>query len=169
MLSNVSQRQIKKVLRKKQEERHMIEEEVSSVRETSRAAFHSICESGVLSRARLQTYKNLYEFGPCTASELFYHSNRGRNPSHSNITTRLGELRDMECVSEVGKRKCSVTGETVLVWAVNGNHPKKLEKTDTYKLKTKRLIALLNWIVAKYPHLKEEIVAKNEELKVSEP
>lgn len=143
----------------------MNDEEVSSVRETSRAAFQSICESGLLRAVRLQTYQYLYEFGPCTASELFYHSRKKRNPSHSNITTRLGELRDMGCVSEVGKRECTITGETVLVWAVNGEQPKKLEKTETYKQKTKRLIALLNWVITKYPHLKEEIVAKNEEMK----
>jgi len=106
---------------------------MSEVRRTSLEAYTQIKESGLLSGRRWQVYDALYHHGPCTASELFYKMRNMRNPSHSNVTTRLGELRDMGVAYEVRERLCSITGRNVIEWDVTERLPVKFEKTKRIK------------------------------------
>jgi len=108
---------------------------MSSVRSTSAEAYKAIKENGLLKGRQLEVYMALYEIGASTGSELFYHMSKSRNPTHSNVTTRLGELRDMGVVKEVGQRQCSITKRDVILWEVTTNLPIKLEKVSKVKCK----------------------------------
>ena len=100
-----------------------------SVRDTSAQAYQEIISEGVLGEMQQTVYEYLYRHGPCTASELFYHIDKARrNPTHSNVATRLGELRDMGAVLEMDKRECQVTHRKVLVWDVSHQKPVKLQR-----------------------------------------
>jgi hypothetical protein len=101
-----------------------------TVRETSVEAYYEVLNSGYIGRRQKEVYTALADYGPCTAGELFYKlTTFGRNPSHSNISTRLGELRDyFGIVDELPKRVCSRSGVNALVWQVNANRPTKPEK-----------------------------------------
>lgn len=105
-------------------------------RQTSKEALDKITQSGVLGRRQLEAYCALYEIGPCTASELFYYLQKSRNPSHSNVTTRLGELRDMGVVKETGKRDCKITGHNVIEWDVTDCLPTKFDRPKRIKCKS---------------------------------
>lgn len=89
-----------------------------TVRETSTEAYRVVMESGYVSARLRETYRALYEHGPCTGSELFYRTADRRNPTHSNIVTRLGELREKGLVRELPKRPCRVTGFMAIEWDV---------------------------------------------------
>lgn len=98
------------------------------VRQTSAIAFKEVKDSGYVGRRQKEAYSALYIHGPATASELFYKVNLGRNVSHSNITTRLGELRDLGLVYKTQKRVCSRTGRLVIEWDVTDKLPTKPTK-----------------------------------------
>lgn len=110
-----------------------------TTRLTSVEAYHEIENNGLLSRRRWQVYKALYSHGPCTANELYQYLPPSKSANAGNITTRLGELRDMNCVDEVGTRVCSVTGKNCIVWDVNGNLPQPPPKRETKDEEIKRL------------------------------
>lgn len=122
------------------------------VRETSIEAYNTIRDQGMLSRRRWQTYDGLYKHGPCTGNELIkkiinedsgYHAFR----TQTNILTRLGELRDMGCVKELGETTCSITKMKVILWDVTGVLPKKLtrEIKETTKEKLSRAIEVIKF------------------------
>lgn len=98
------------------------------VRETSAEAYRTIKENGLLSERRLQVYDYLYQHGPCTANELVNRAGKRSTLGNQNVVTRLGELRAMGVVKELGTRQCEVTGMRVIVWDVTRELPKKLEK-----------------------------------------
>jgi len=106
------------------------------IRQTSIEALQQIRESGVLSKRRFEVYVSLFEYGPCSATELFYKMNKLRNPSHSNVTTRLGELREMGVVKEIGTKICTITEKKVIEWDVTANLPIKFEKSKEHKCPT---------------------------------
>lgn len=96
-----------------------------TVRQTSAEAYHTIQANGLLSKRRWEIYDALYRHGPKTGSELFKCLTLyGENPTHSNIVTRLGELRDLGVAAEVGKKECEVSGMRVILWDVTDNLPK---------------------------------------------
>jgi hypothetical protein len=104
-----------------------------TVRETSIAAFNTIKENGLLSRVRFQVYEALVTatdngHAPSAAELYYFMRDQKRNPTHSNITTRLGELRDMGVAREAGKKKCPVTGTTVIAWRAVDALPRRLLK-----------------------------------------
>lgn len=106
-------------------------------RKTSIEAYNTIKENGLLSKRRLEVYEALFEFGPCTGGELFRKANaKQKNIPNANIVTRLGELRRVGVVAEVGERKCAATGMNVIVWDVTDKLPLKLEKPIKSKCKT---------------------------------
>lgn len=114
-----------------------------TVRDTSIEAFKEILESGELGEMQRIVYEHLYMHGPCTASELFHFMSQAkRNPTHSNITTRLGELRDSGAVKECGKRECQVTGRKVLTWDVTMDMPVKTRKLSKAEKKEQILSEL---------------------------
>ena len=101
------------------------------VRETSIEAYHEMMESGLISERRWQTLDALYAVRPATGGEVYQEFKRRYGqlaPTNSNITTRLGELREMDLAFETGTRECSVSGHEVTLWDVTGNLPKKILK-----------------------------------------
>jgi len=98
------------------------------VRDTSKLARDTIEKNGLLSKLKLQTYLALFEHGPCTAGELFFLAGWHHTKNNHNISSRLGELRDIGVVKEVGERPCNRTGHTVIVWDVTSRLPLKSEK-----------------------------------------
>ncbi len=103
------------------------------VRKTSIEARRKIEENGLLSRLKLKTYLALDDFGPCTAGELFNFAGWNHSKNNHNISSRLGELRDLGCVDEVGERPCTTTGHTQIVWQTNGGLPNRKPKTKKIK------------------------------------
>lgn len=106
------------------------------IRETSIEAYHKIKDDGLLSERRWQVYSVLYKIGPATGGEVFKEFKRQygiTTPTNSNVTTRLGELREMEVAKELGTRVCSVSGQNVILWDVTKSLPVKLEKAARIK------------------------------------
>jgi hypothetical protein len=106
------------------------------IRDTSIEAFHKIKESGLLSQRRWQVYEILFDIGPATGSEVFLEM-RNRHtiglPSNSNTVARLGELRSMGVVKEIGTKVCPVSGQNVISWDVTSKLPVKFEKSEKVK------------------------------------
>ena len=127
------------------------------MRQTSADAYRIIKENGLLSSARLNVYSALYEYGPCTGAELFYKMDRTRNPTHSNVTTRLGELREMKAVYEKCIRPCSVTGMNVIEWEVTTEIPIKYKIKDSYKSRFLKLKACMTEVYKTIPEAKTVI------------
>lgn len=107
------------------------------VRKTSVEAYKTVMESGYVGKRQREVYAALFDHGPCTAGELFDHLKMTRNPSHSNVGTRLGELRDdFGVVTELGKRECTKSGVTAIIWDVTSKHPtKKIRRTPRWKVR----------------------------------
>jgi len=105
-------------------------------RQTSIEAYNKIKDEGLLSERRWQVYDCLYDIGPATGGEVFKEMKRRYGmlvPTNSNTTTRLGELRDMGVVSELGTRTCSVSSQKVILWDCTSNLPIKFEKPNKIK------------------------------------
>lgn len=101
-----------------------------TVRSTSREAYRDVMDSGYVGRKQKEVYDGLFTYGPATGTELYYAMGWHRNPTHSNIVTRLGELRELGVVRESGKRECERTGKTAIVWDVTDGKPVKPTKPD---------------------------------------
>lgn len=102
------------------------------MRQTSMDTYVSILKSGVLSKRRWEVYMALFKFGPATANEL-----QAKMENKSGVWKRLSELRNMQCVDELGERPCKITGKTCIVWDVNGKQPIPYDRVHT---KGKRLL-----------------------------
>ena len=99
------------------------------VRQTSSAVYHQMERDGLLSARRWEAYKILYEFGPMTSNEIFEKAKLHGNPNYRhNTNARMTELRDLGVAAELGTRKCSVTGNMVILWDVTTALPKKVVK-----------------------------------------
>lgn len=106
------------------------------IRQTSIEAYNQIKNSGLLSERRWQVYDVLFEYGPMTGGETFQRMKQKYSvmaPTNSNTTTRLGELRNMGVVMELGTKTCSVSGQTVILWDVTDKLPTKLVKSKRTK------------------------------------
>lgn len=138
-----------------------------NVRDTSLEVLKIITENGYLGESRTAVYTALFNHGPATANELAKKAFRhleGTN-QQMNLSARLNELREMGCITETGKRPCSITGNQVIEWDITGKLPVKLPRCETNKQKITRLITLLNWIIKNNPGLAGDIMAKSRELK----
>lgn len=99
------------------------------MRQTSIEAYRKIKEEGLLSKARLDVYKALYECGPATAMEIFnFMAQRRGNKVAANVYARLSELRSVGVVRELGTVNCSTTKMNVIQWDVTNKLPIKLDK-----------------------------------------
>lgn len=108
------------------------------MRETSFEAYRDIRDSGLLSKRRFQVYEILYVYGPMTGGELFREMKKKYGmtvPTNSNVTTRLGELRERGSVRELGVRRCKVSGQTVILWDVTKNLP-----SEPVRMKRKKCV-----------------------------
>lgn len=95
-----------------------------SVRQTSIDAFTYHQNTGVLSKRRLELYIVLCGMGlrPATSNEVYrahkltYGSSKDIN--QSNVSARLGELRDLGVIFEATTKDCPVTGRSAIGWDV---------------------------------------------------
>lgn len=108
------------------------------VRDTSISAFNYIKENGILSKRRWEVYEVLFYNGPLTGNELFALMGKEKKTYQSNVVTRLGELRDMGAVVEIGSKIDSITGMTVILWDVTSLVPVRLNK-DSKKTSKQRI------------------------------
>lgn len=105
------------------------------MRRTSIEARKTIEENGLLSKLKLETYEALFDYGPCSAGELFLKAGWQHTKNNHNISSRLGELRDLGVVYEVTERPCNITGHEVIIWDVTEKLPngKKLRSNGRRK------------------------------------
>lgn len=99
------------------------------MRQTSIDVYNKIKETGLLGGRRFEVYEALHQNGPMTQVETVrFLQAKKRNITDHGFTPRFSELRRMGAIQEVRERKCTVTGMTVIEWAVTENMPVKLEK-----------------------------------------
>ena len=101
-------------------------------RQTSIDCYNKIKQEGLLSKRRLQVYESIFNYAPCTASEVFNEKNLKTNQSR-----RFSELRDLGVIYEKGERLCRVTGRNVIEWDLTDRLPvnvKKSNKTKNHKI-----------------------------------
>ena len=118
------------------------------MRPTSVEAYHKAEESGLLSKLRLKVFKILCDHGPMTANEMRMFGDS--NANSGVYSTRLSELERMKIVAATSERACKTTGNKALLWDITNNHPIKLDKRETKKVKTKRAVDALRVLYLKY-------------------
>jgi len=97
-------------------------------RQTSIDCYNKIKQEGLLSKRRLQVYESIFNYAPCTASEVFNEKNLKTNQSG-----RFTELRDLGVIYEKGERLCSVTGRNVIEWDLTDRLPVNVKKSNKTK------------------------------------
>jgi hypothetical protein len=102
------------------------------VRKTSIEVFKQIEAEGLLSKLRFDVYSALFEFGPCTALELYDRCFSKTSRDHS-ITPRFSELERLGVIQPLKERSCNVSGRNVMVWDVTDRLPLKLDKPKKRK------------------------------------
>ncbi len=106
-------------------------------RRTSRKVYEQIKQEGLLSERRMEVYRCVFLHGPLTAMEAFE-----KLKLNTNQSGRFTELREMGVLTELGSRKCSITGREAIIWEVTNKLPKNV-KTRLSK-KDKRILELEN-------------------------
>lgn len=96
-----------------------------SVRETSKAIFNEIREGGYLSKQRWQAYEVIHTHGPITAREVDRTAGLHLVKMSRSMQPAITWLVETGTVTEVGKRPCKVTGNTVITYMASGKLPKK--------------------------------------------
>ena len=104
------------------------------VRQTSIDCYHKIEEEGLLSKRRLQAYKFLMRYAPCTGSEL--QSKMDYKDGGRDVQKRLSELRDKGVICEKGTKTCTITGKIAIKWDLTDELPKERTKAFTKKERT---------------------------------
>ena len=97
-------------------------------RQTSIDCYRQIKSEGLLSKRRLQVYESIFNYAPCTASEVFNDKNLKTNQSG-----RFTELRDLGVIYEKGERLCKVTGRNVIEWDLTDTIPVEIKNTNKTK------------------------------------
>lgn len=85
------------------------------VRQTSLKAYMELEIEGKLGARQIEVLKAFYRYGPKTDLEMvkilgYKDANR--------LRPRRNELVGLEYMEEKGKRKCTVSGRTAIVWGV---------------------------------------------------
>jgi len=111
------------------------------VRETSIECYNEIKSNGLLTKRRLEVYEAIYNFAPCTASEVFKANNLETNQSG-----RFTELRNLGVIYEVRTRKCNITKRTAIEWDLTDRLPKMVKPNSNSKPKNlkKCILYLIN-------------------------
>ncbi len=99
-----------------------------NTRQTSIDCYRQIKSEGLLSKRRLQVYESIFNYAPCTASEVFNDKNLKTNQSG-----RFTELRDLGVIYEKGERLCKVTGRNVIEWDLTDRLPVNIKKSNKTK------------------------------------
>lgn len=97
------------------------------VRQTSKEVYEKIRNEGLLSKMRFKVYREIFRFGPITASEVFAISKMKTNQSG-----RFTELEELGVIQAKETRICSETGRKAIAWEVTNKLPQKPEKKVRY-------------------------------------
>ena len=108
-----------------------------NTRKTSIECFSKIKQEGLLSKRRLQVYESIFNYAPCTASEVFNDKNLKTNQSG-----RFTELRDLGVIYEKGERLCRITGRNVIEWDLTDRLP--IDFKNKNKTKKQRINDAIN-------------------------
>jgi hypothetical protein len=108
-----------------------------NTRKTSIECFNKIKQEGLLSKRRLQVYESIFNYAPCTASEVFNDKNLKTNQSG-----RFTELRDLGVIYEKGERLCRITGRNVIEWDLTDRLPVNFKNKN--KTKKQRINDAIN-------------------------
>ena len=102
------------------------------VRDTSISAYYDLINDEALGKRHKIIFEALIlankDMGAITTNELYADYLRKSGLANANISTRLGELRDMGAIEERAKRKCGITGHTVMTWHFTGRKPEKVNR-----------------------------------------
>jgi hypothetical protein len=114
-------------------------------RDTSKTIYQEIRDNGLLAKRRMEVYDIIYKYGSMTGAEVsnmhkIKFGTIGSTVSET-IRNRITELRDMGVVRELGTTKCPITNNTVILWDVTSNLPKKLKKRLSKKEKKELILA----------------------------
>ena len=106
-------------------------------RQTSIEAYKQIRESGLLSRRKFEVYEYVFHHGPVTArqavKELCKIRGEGVAIAFGSYATRFSELRNHGVLQEVGETVDLETKQTVILWDVTRELPRKPKKPTKVK------------------------------------
>lgn len=114
------------------------------IRNTSIDVYNKIKDNGLLSKRRLEVYDVVFNNGPLTSAEAFHIMvNTQVTPGAfiPQLRARFTELREMGCLSELGTKKCTVSGNESILWDVTCDLPRYLPKVLSKKEKKKAIRA----------------------------
>jgi hypothetical protein len=99
----------------------------SGVRQTSIDCYNQIKAEGLLSKTRLEIYKELLNESCVTAKELEVKMN------YTYAHQRLSEMRELGVIYEKGSRVCRITGRQSIVWDLTDSLPKDVSNKPSRK------------------------------------
>jgi len=99
-----------------------------NTRQTSIDCYNQIKQEGLLTKRRLEVYESIFNYAPCTASEVFNDKNLKTNQSG-----RFTELRDLGVIYEKCVRPCRITGRNVIEWDLTDRLPVDIKKSNKTK------------------------------------
>jgi predicted transcriptional regulator len=110
--------------------------DLSAKRQTSVDVYRQIRDEGLLSKQRWRVFEVLHTHGPMTATEAW----KVLGGSRVTVSPRFKELEVRGVIRVNRIRPCTVTGRSVIEWAITGELP-----TEPKKRKTEAQI-LRGWI-----------------------
>lgn len=104
------------------------------VRNTSREAYITIRDNGLLSERKWEVYDILFHHGPLTAHEVVAVA-RQKHPlsNQTSFNARLSELKKLGCATEVGEKLNPVSKVSNYLWDLTSNLPTKFDKAEREK------------------------------------
>lgn len=119
-----------------------------TTRETSIESYKLLVESGALRGKQAQALEAIIKRGPATSAEIIQTLGANVNLWRARFT----ELQARGLITEVGTRKCSVTGRTALVWQYSGRTkplaPKHRASAATLRALLKKALPFINGTLA---------------------
>lgn len=120
------------------------------MRDTSLEIYREITDNGLLPKARLKVYECIFNHPNKTAREIM-----GMKGMETNQSGRFTELEGWGVIREAGKRKCRVTSNKAVIWAVTGTLPVKPDKKLTKKATLLNLVIGLGKTLSTESHKKD--------------
>jgi hypothetical protein len=107
---------------------------------TSIEAYRSIQSTDWINQQYKDIYAFMYDHGPLSSGEVYVGMGKqGAVQGVNQTRARITEMRDMDMLIEVGKKRCSVTERMVISWDVSGKPAVKKKKRLTNEDKIRRL------------------------------
>ena len=124
------------------------------VSDISELNYKILCESGVMTKLRLETLTLFKLHGPCTSKEALQKLNRIDSNFCSQIRSRVTYLRDAGQLRCTQRRKCTISGYLAYEYEYTGDafippEPKESAKKKIERLEVEitRLNRVINYLV----------------------